>query len=231
MSCFEDVKPRHEQAERYWSGCVSRGVERFFPLTLRVFFLINVQNILLYTRVVFCILAAAICWPSESWCHAAARTSYSRSKTIWTFFEEVRKSGLASYPTEVTHIFTITIIYNYLYIINIYIYIYNIHIHDVIVFISSPIHANLNHIGLMQTHTFIYKCQTHMYLLTYAYEKIANGQTSERAQITPAPGAYIPVVPLRPSPAVCLTRLYYKFQREFVVQTEPLHAVISMGQR
>jgi hypothetical protein len=47
-------------------------------------------------------------------------------------------------------------------------------------------------------------------------------------------GPSVPVVPLRPSPAVCLTRLYYKFQREFVVQTEPLHAVedlLSMGQR
>ena len=31
-----------------------------------------------------------------------------------------------------------------------------------------------------------------MYLLTYAYETYTNGQTSERAQITPAPGAQCP---------------------------------------
>ena len=44
MSCFEDVKPQHEQAERDWSAFVSDGGQRFFFLLTRVFFLINVQN-------------------------------------------------------------------------------------------------------------------------------------------------------------------------------------------
>ena len=74
-----------------------------------------------------------------------------------------------------------------------------------------------------------------MYLLTYAYERYTHRQMSERGHKSRQPrGPSVPVVPLRPSPAVCLTRLYYKFQREFVVQTEPLLAVedlLSMGQR
>ena len=51
-------------------------------------------------------------------------------------------------------------------------------------------YTNLHYLDVMRAHThFIYTCQTYTYPLTFAFIRCTNRQRSERAQITPAPGA------------------------------------------